>query len=163
MLPEYQKKLKITIIALFVLIFTIIIIAFISNIVKNNNKNKELSNDTYNTNFDYIGVVKDDNNIYNLYGVKNEVETNLNLTTFYKVEDIKYLNGKVIIYSDAVNEIRYDKSDDKYYFYELDSYYSSNYSFKLANSYLVGLDKENNLYYDEYGNNFNNKKLIARG
>ena len=72
-----------------------------------------------------------------LYGISGDEEEYLNVRTFYNVEDMIIKNNKLVIYSDAVNELRYDKKTKEFYFYEIDSNYSNKYKVLLSKDYIV--------------------------
>ena len=72
-----------------------------------------------------------------MYGISGDEEEYLNVRTFYNVEDMIIKNNKLVIYSDAVNELRYDKKTKEFYFYEIDSNYSNKYKVLLSKDYIV--------------------------
>lgn len=137
MLPEKKKKLIIGIIAIIVIIIVVFLLGKLSSFIKDKGKEtKERRNDSYSEKFKYIGIFQDEDKILNLYGIDEE-ETSLGVRTFYDILDIKLINEKLVLYSDATNELRYDKNEDEYYFYELDTKYNNNYKIRLANKYVV--------------------------
>ena len=116
MLPEKRKKLIITSISIIVMIFVIIGIAKLSSYIKRMNTPVQdlKNNDTYPSKYQYYGFSKDQDNIYKLYGIMGKDETYLNLRTFYNIKDYTLRNNKLVIYSDAINEIRYDSKEDEF-------------------------------------------------
>ena len=107
------------------------------------------NNDTYPSKYQYYGFSKDQDNIYKLYGIMGKDETYLNLRTFYNIKDYTLRNNKLVIYSDAINEIRYDSKEDEFYFYELDSFYSKDYTVRVTDKFFVKVGP-NNMYYKLY-------------
>lgn len=164
MLPEKQKKIIITCISIVVMIFVIIGIGMLSSYIKKKNTpaNDLKNNDLYPSKYQYYGFMKDQDNIYKLYGIMGKNETYLDLRTFYSIKDYVLRNQKLIVYSDAVNEIRYDQDEDEFYFYELDSFYSKDYTVRVTDKYIVKVGP-NNLYYKKYGDSedteIENKKV----
>ena len=139
MLPEKKKRLIIALISGVVIVITVFLLGKLSAFIKSGN---ELRNDDYQNIYTYIGISKDRDGIYKIYGINKEREDYLNIKTFYDIKDILNKENKIVIYSDAVNEIRYNKNKKEFYFYELDRFYSKNSDIKLTKDYL--LIKDNN-------------------
>lgn len=139
MLPEKRKRLIIGIIAIFAIIIIVILLALLSNYIKSRheNQNDERRNDAYPEKYEYFGITMDKDGIYKLYGISSNEEEYLNVRTFYNVEDMIDKDGKLVIYSDAANELRYDKKTKEFYFYEIDSNYSNKYKVLLSKDYIV--------------------------
>lgn len=139
MLPEKRKRLIIGIIAIFAIIIIVILLALLSNYIKSRheNQNDERRNDAYPEKYEYFGITMDKDGIYKLYGISGNEEEYLNVRTFYNVEDMIDKDGKLVIYSDAANELRYDKKTKEFYFYEIDSNYSNKYKVLLSKDYIV--------------------------
>lgn len=153
MLPEKKKRLIIGIIATFAIIIIVILLALLSNHIKSRheNQNHERRNDAYPEKYEYFGITMDKDGIYKLYGISGDEEEYLNVRTFYNVEDLIIKNNKLVIYSDAVNELRYDKKTKEFYFYEIDSNYSNKYKVLLSKDYIV--TKEDKIInYRKYNN-----------
>ena len=153
MLPEKKKRLIIGIIATFAIIIIVILLALLSNYIKSRheNQNHERRNDAYPEKYEYFGITMDKDGIYKLYGISGDEEEYLNVRTFYNVEDLIIKNNKLVIYSDAVNELRYDKKTKEFYFYEIDSNYSNKYKVLLSKDYIV--TKEDKIInYRKYNN-----------
>ena len=136
MLPEKRKKIIVSIIAIIIFIIVVIAIGYLSKYIKSLHEVKMREDDKYPSIYEYYGILKDTDNVYNLYGL-NEEEKNLNLHTFYSILDVYVKGQKIVLYSDAVNEVRYENSSESFYFYELDSYYSNSYKVKLSEDYLL--------------------------
>ena len=147
MLPEKKKRLIIGIIATFAIIIIVILLALLSNYIKSRheNQNHERRNDAYPEKYEYFGITMDKDGIYKLYGISGDEEEYLNVRTFYNVEDMIIKNNKLVIYSDAVNELRYDKKTKEFYFYEIDSNYSNKYKVLLSKDYIVTKEDKINL------------------
>ena len=117
MLPEKKKRLIIALISVVIIIITVFAIYELSSYIRSRNNNttiEERNNDEYPSDYSYIGVLKDKDNIYKLYGIKDKEEKYLNVRTFYDIKSFELLNDKLMIYSDATNEVRYDKKLDEY-------------------------------------------------
>lgn len=142
MLPEKKKRLIIGIIAIIVCIIVVLGLWKLSSFIKDKNKTRD--NTDYSEFYSYFGILKDIDGIYRVYGISDNEEIYLGIKTFYEVQDILVKDKKLIIYSDAVNELRYDKDNNEYYFYELDSYYNNKESIKLSNDYMTTY-KDSNL------------------
>lgn len=153
MLPEKRKRLIIGIIAIFAIIIIVILLTLLSNYIKSRheNQNHERRNDAYPEKYEYFGITMDKDGIYKLYGISGNEEEYLNVRTFYNVEDMIDKDGKLVIYSDAANELRYDKKTKEFYFYEIDSNYSNKYKVLLSKDYIV--TKEDRIInYRKYNN-----------
>ena len=46
-------------------------------------------------------------------------------------------DNKLVLFSDATNELRYDNKKDEFYFYELDSSYSNKEIYSLSDNYII--------------------------
>lgn len=149
MLPEKKKRLIIGIVAVLLIILVVIGLWKLSNYIKSkNNVVDEKHNDAYPEVYSYYGIVKDEDGIYKLYGISDNAEEYLNVRTFYDIKSFNYLNNKVMIYSDATNEVRYDKKLDEFYFYVLDDYYSNKEDIKLGDDIVVSKNDANIVYWD---------------
>lgn len=140
MLPEKKKRLIIALISVVIIIITVCAIYKLSSYIRSRNNNttiEERNNDEYPSDYSYIGVLKDKDNIYKLYGIKDKEEKYLNVRTFYDIKDIITKDNKLVLYSDAMNELRFDKEKDEFYFYELDSNYNNKYSVYLSENHIV--------------------------
>lgn len=149
MLPEKKKRLIIGIVAVLLIILVVVGLWKLSNYIKSkNNVVDEKHNDAYPEVYSYYGIVKDEDGIYKLYGISDNAEEYLNVRTFYDIKSFNYLNNKVMIYSDATNEVRYDKKLDEFYFYVLDDYYSNKEDIKLGDDIVVSKNDANIVYWD---------------
>lgn len=161
MLPESRKKLIISVISIIVIIIVVFLIAKLSAFIKSKNTTEPVdTNDDYANLYDYYGFMKDSDSVYHLYGLKDGEEMSLDLKTFYDIQDIIVKDNHLIIYSDALNEIRYNKNNKAFHFYELNSSYSSKYKIKIASKYLITY-KDNTLAYLNYTDDLTNEIKIA--
>ena len=139
MLPEKKKRLIIAGIALVLIIITVFLLGKLSSYIKSKNDNnvtKERRNDDYPDKYDYYGILKDEDVIYKIYGI-GETEEYLNVRTFYNIQDYITKDNKLVLFSDATNELRYDSKKDEFYFYELDSSYSNKEIYSLSDNYII--------------------------
>lgn len=139
MLPEKKKRLIIAGIALVLIIITVFLLGKLSSYIKSKNDNnvtKERRNDDYPDKYDYYGILKDEDGIYKIYGI-GETEEYLNVRTFYNIQDYITKDNKLVLFSDATNELRYDSKKDEFYFYELDSSYSNKEIYSLSDNYII--------------------------
>lgn len=139
MLPEKKKRLIIAGIALVLIIITVFLLGKLSSYIKSKNDNnvtKERRNDDYQDKYDYYGILKDEDGIYKIYGI-GETEEYLNVRTFYNIQDYITKDNKLLLFSDATNELRYDSKKDEFYFYELDSSYSNKEIYSLSDNYII--------------------------
>ena len=150
MLPEKRKKLIIGAISVVVIIIVVILLGKISSFIKNRNDENTQRNDDYSKMYDYIGVTIDEDNIYKIYGISENDEKYLDVKTFYEVKDMINIDKKAVLYSDAVNELRYDNKKKEFYFYELDEFYNKYDNVKLTHDYMVISDNEK-VSYRKYG------------
>lgn len=150
MLPEKRKKLIIGAISVVVIIIVVILLGKISSFIKNRNDENTQRNDDYSKMYDYIGVTIDEDNIYKIYGISENDEKYLDVKTFYEVKDMINIDKKTVLYSDAVNELRYDNKKKEFYFYELDEFYNKYDNVKLTHDYMVISDNEK-VSYRKYG------------
>lgn len=149
MLPNRKKKFAIIVAIIIGIVLLVVAIASISGFINNRN-NKEKGNDNYANLYEYFGITKDEDGIYKLVGINETEEKYLDLKTFYEVLDVKIINNRIVLYSDATNEVRYDTKSKEFYFYELDSNYENNYNYKLTDTHLIKYN-DNILSIREYG------------
>lgn len=152
MLPEKKKKIIIGVITIIVSIVVVLLLWKLSSYIKSKNTDNDTKrrNDDYSDIYKYVGVLKDEDNILNFYGINDE-EVSLGVRTFYDIEDIKVYDKKLRMYADATNELRYDKKDNEYYFYELDTKYSNKYEVKINDKYVVVLSDDTLKYWEYNG------------
>ena len=59
------------------------------------------------------------------------------LILFLYIQDYITKDNKLLLFSDATNELRYDSKKDEFYFYELDSSYSNKEIYSLSDNYII--------------------------
>ncbi len=171
MLPEAKKKLIFTIVAIVGVIIVIIIMYNLAKYMKNHGESPEVVyDDPYPTVYNYYGVEYSDEGTYKLIGFdENFVRNDLNLRIFFPINTLYWRNNHLAFYSDATNELRYNKEEEKYYLYELDTFYSNNIDIKIVDDYLI-LIENNTLSYrkidsdeeTEITNQLVNKDVLTR-
>lgn len=145
-----DKKRLIIIGVLFTLFFIIvaIVISLITSYAKNKDAYKQES-DSYPESYVYMGVKYDASNGYEVIVPLDENFDEIDLTTrtFYSIKDINVFNKKVYVYSDALNEVAYNKNDNRLYLNEINSYYDSKSTVKLARDYIVLFETNGSIKY----------------
>ena len=160
MLPEKRKNLIIAIVAIILLVILIIVLASISNYIKMHTDTGKSDND-YLDKYSYIGITYDEEDtLYKIYGITSNFEEEyLNIGTFYNVKDAIIRNNRLVMYSDATNELRYDSKQKEYYFYELDLNYNRNTQVILTNDYII--NRNNGIIsIHKYGDDINEDVVI---
>lgn len=128
MLPEKKKKLIITGLALIALIIVIILMYNLGKYMQEKSKINEdtIIDDAYPNNYPYYGFLFDEDGNYQLMGLdSNFEETKLNLRSFYKMDNLYYYNDHLVLYTDAINQVNYNKEDEEYFFFEQNPFYSN--------------------------------------
>lgn len=151
MLPDKRKKLMIITISIIFLVLVVLGVSFITKMIKKNVETPFIS-DIYPKDAIYIGIQHDSKNDTEVLTVLNGSfeKTTHALSTFYKISDYKVINNRLVIYSDAINEIAYKASDDEFIFNEIDSFYSNKLDVRLAQDYVVFLTDKGTLEYRNY-------------
>lgn len=163
MLPDKRKKIMIATISIFFLILVVLGVSFLTKTIKKNVETPFIS-DAYPQEVIYIGVQHDSKNDTEVLSILNGAfeKTTHSLSTFYKISDYKVINNRLVIYSDAINEIAYKANEDEFIFNEIDSFYSNRIDVRLANDYVVFLTDTGALEYRNYNANEKGKnKTIA--
>lgn len=161
MMPDKKKKLIITIVSIIAIILLVIVISSISSFIKDR-ADIGRSSDLYPEELMYFGIIYDKENEYqNIIALNEDFESlEYEIKSFYKIQDIKVSNEKLLIYSDALNEIAYDKEKDEFYLNEIDSYYNANTNVYLAKDYMVFLTKDGSLEYILYDHKEKDKNIV---
>lgn len=148
MLPEAKKKLIFTIVVIVGVIIVIIIMYNLAKFMKNHGESPEVVyDDPYPTIYDYYAIEYSDEGTYKLIGFdENFVRNDLDLRIFFPTNTLYWRNNHLAFYSDATNELRYNSEEEKYYLYELDTFYSNNVDIKIVDDYLI-LIENNTLSY----------------
>lgn len=137
MLPNKKKTITRIFIIIIITILFIFLMFQVTKYAKNDNQI-----DNYPKNVKYIGIVNDLKNSYEKLVILddnfNKIGTEINC--FYKIKDYKIINNRFIFFSDALNEIAYNKKKKVFYIKELNSYLSNLNDIKISDNYIVELD-----------------------
>ena len=156
MLPEKRKELIIFGASIVGVIIIIILMYNLAKFMHNRSEKLEAPDDAYDTYYNYYGVITDKDDNYQLVGINSEyIEKEIGLRSFYPINKMYYYNNHLRFYSDAINELRYDNEEEKYYLYELNSFYDNNTKVYLTNEFLIKLN-DKTLSYEEYEKDENN-------
>lgn len=140
MLPEKRKQLIIGIIALLGIILVIILMYNLSQYIRNRENSQEVVvvDDAYSSEYLYYGFIEDENGNYQLIGLNSDFEEEmLGLRSFYMMNNLYYYHDHLMLYTDAINQINYNATDNTYTFYEADPFYSNNVEVLIAENYYV--------------------------
>ncbi len=160
MLPEKRRNIIIGAIAIVILIIVIIMISILTNYIKSKDTRDTRRNDEYINNYTYFGVIKDEDGAYSIYGINEKNETSLNIKTFYDIKDMRVINKRLVFYSDALNEIRFDSKKNEFYLDELNTFYKNSYDVSLTDDYVI-IKENNKLSYFEFTNEIKTSKVIT--
>ena len=156
MLPERRKRLIITIVGIVLFCLLVVSIYAISNYVKektaiNNKDIDDRANGSYPKEYTLYGITVDMENILRIYGIdSNYFEKYIGVRSFYKDQSEMIKDNHLFIYTDCVNELRYDDNDREFYLYKYDEYYSNNTKIKLSKNNIIMFDKDNNVITRKY-------------
>ena len=165
MLPERRKNLIIFIIGIIIFILLVISIFGISKYIKNRNEenNRDIDDrvsDPYPNDYAFYGITVDLENIYRIYGItSNYTEKYIGIRSFYKIQDSIIKDNHLFVYSDGVNDLRYDASNKDFYMYRYDDFYSNNINVKLTKDYMLLFDQDNTIAKKAY-NSSETKEII---
>lgn len=165
MLPERRKKLIVICISILFLVVVVLGIFFITKKIKGNQETLFVS-DAYPSDVVYFGLQHDEKKDQDiLIGLNSSFEkTEYTLSTFYKILDTKVIDQKLLVYSDAVNEVAYKEDDGKFLFNEVDTFYSNKVDVRLAGSYIVFMSDDGTLAFRKYQQSEKEKNhIIAEG
>lgn len=140
MLPEYRRKIIISILAVIGIIIVIFAMYNLSKYVREQEKidEEKVFDDAYPEKYLYYGFIIDEDNNYQLMGINSEFqETELGLRSFYPMDKMYYYNNHLVLYTDAINQINYNSTDDEFGFFELNPFYSNNTNVALARDYYI--------------------------
>ena len=148
--------------SLIALILVILIISFLTKVAHNNQENI-FKGDPYPNNVAFIGITKDlENDYYLIKPLDNKYNSlNYDMRSFLEIKDYQMQDKKLLIYSDAINEIAYDKKNNKFILNEINSFYNKNVNIKLTKDYFVIIDK-NTLSYQKINDNKEKRKEITK-
>ncbi len=145
MFPDRKKKLIIWGVAIIALIFVIIIMYNLSNYMRNlqAEQEEEYYDDTYPTDYVYYGFAVDEDGNYQLWGLDSDYnEVQLGLRSFYNMSNMYYYNNHLMLYVDGINQINYNATEESFYFYELDDFYSNTTDILISDDYYIFYDGE---------------------
>ena len=163
MLPSRRKKLIIIVLSVLLLGGFIWGIYFLTKMIKT--QEVVFKSDAYPTDVMYIGITYDEANDYRTLTMLDAdfKKTDYSLNTFYEVRDYHVVDHRLVVYSDAINEVAYNMKDDVFSFNEIDSFYSNTVDIKIGDHYLVYFTGSN-LEYRAYNTTEKSKsKVIAEG
>ena len=159
MLPEKRKELIILGASIVGVIIIIILMYNLAKFMHNRSKKLEAPDDAYETYYNYYGVIIDEDENYQIIGINSDYkEIEIGLRSFYPIDKMYYYNNHLCFYSDAINELRYDIEEEKYYLYELNNFYNKDTKVYLTNEFLIKL-KGKTLSYEKYDDDEN--KIIS--
>ena len=149
MLPSARRRktILIVIISLLSLIIVILAIYGLTKIAHQNEPTKFIS-DPYPDNITYLGLTFDEENGYYVFKALDKefnVLEDYSVRSFFAIKDMLVLDHKLIIYSDAVNEIAYDQKNNQFFLNEIDSFYNNQRMVKLNKDYMLILTQDNKL------------------
>lgn len=152
MLPDRKRNILIGIIAVLLIVIVVFAIYFITSFIKNG-VTKPFESDAYPLDYKYIGIQYDEINKYQTIVILKEdfskIE-NVNLRSFFEIKDMKVKNNRLYFYSDAINEVAYDKEKDSVLIHEVNEYYNNKVDLKLSDNYIVFLTETGSLEYRKF-------------
>ena len=139
MLPEKRKNLIILIISIIAIILVIIIMYNFAKFMRGAGETEEkVFDDPYPNTYTYYGFITDEDGNYQLMGLDSEFnETLLGLRSFYNMSNLYYYNNHLVMYSDAINQINYNATEENYFLYELNPFYSNATDVLITPAYYV--------------------------
>lgn len=166
MLPEKKKILISGTIAIVALIGVVLVIYFITAVIKKKNTEVFIS-DPYPKEYVYLGVRYDAANGYEvILPMKSDFTHEKGIVrSFEKIKDAKVVDNRLVIFSDLINEVAYNKKDGTFFLREINSYSNKEIeTLKLTNNYFAYLDVSGALEYQDYaGTLASDPKLITVG
>lgn len=147
MLQQRKRKVIIIVVIIVGLILITLGIGVITKVAKSSNNN-EFQGDPYPSNIKFIGIYynKDDENYIIKALDKDLQELKYEVDEYMDITNIHVVNNHIYYYSDAINELIYNKSEDKLEIKEVDSYSNNLNQVYIGNKYLVVLEQENIMY-----------------
>ena len=162
MLPEKRKNLIIILVIIVLVILAVYGGYFLSKFVKEKDKNPKIDFD-YPESAMYFGIIKDDSNFNKgivLDSEFNEISNKINLfypILSYKVSD----NNKLLFYSDAFNQLTYNKKEKTFFIKEIDSKISNLNGIQYGKNFIVYVTDSNELFMiDNDDNSFSIAKNV---
>lgn len=139
MLPGKRKSLIIWIVSIIGIILVIFAMYNFSKFMRNRGpQESEIIDDAYVEDYLYYGFAIDKDGNYQLMGLNNNFEEEkLGLRSFYAMSNMYYYDDHIILYTDAINQINYNKEENKYFFYEINSFYNNATDVLVTDLYYV--------------------------
>lgn len=160
MLPDRKKNLIIWIVSIIGVIIVIFLMYNLAKFMHNRSGNVVVADDTYPADYSYYGISVDEDNNYQLTGLNLDYdETILGLRSFYYIDKLYYFSDHLVLYSDAINQVNYDKNNNTFSFYEINSFYSNQIEVLITDNYYIFI-APTEIYYS-LKNDLNNTKSIT--
>lgn len=160
MLPDRKKNLIIWIVSIIGVIIVIFLMYNLAKFMHNRSGNVVVADDTYPADYSYYGISVDEDNNYQLTGLNLDYdETILGLRSFYYIDKLYYFSDHLVLYSDAINQVNYDKNNNTFSFYEINSFYSNQIEVLITDNYYIFI-APTEIYYS-LKNDLNNNKSIT--
>ena len=146
MLPEKKKELIIWGISIIGVILVIIIMYNFAKFMRGLGESPTeeiVYDDPYPETYTYYGFALDEDGNYQLMGLDSEfLETKLGLRSFYSMDNLYYYDNHLVLYTDAINQINYNKEEETFMFYEQNSFFSHSTDVIITPSYYVFITDE---------------------
>lgn len=160
MLPDRKKNLIIWVVSIIGVIIVIFLMYNLAKFMHNRSGNVVVADDTYPADYSYYGISVDEDNNYQLTGLNLDYdETILGLRSFYYIDKLYYFSDHLVLYSDAINQVNYDKNNNTFSFYEINSFYSNQIEVLITDNYYIFI-APTEIYYS-LKNDLNNTKSIT--
>lgn len=160
MLPDRKKNLIIWVVSIIGVIIVIFLMYNLAKFMHNRSGNVVVADDTYPADYSYYGISVDEDNNYQLTGLNLDYdETILGLRSFYYIDKLYYFSDHLVLYSDAINQVNYDKNNNTFSFYEINSFYSNQIDVLVTDNYYIFI-APTEIYYSSK-NDLNNTKSIT--
>ena len=146
MLPEKKKELIIWVVSIIGVILVIIIMYNFTKFMRGLGETPAeeiVYDDPYPDIYTYFGFALDEDGNYQLMGLDSEfLETKLGLRSFYSMDNLYYYDNHLVLYTDAINQINYNKEEETFMFYEQNSFFSHSTDVIITPSYYVFITDE---------------------
>lgn len=146
MLPEKKKELIIWVVSIIGVILVIIIMYNFTKFMRGLGETPAeeiVYDDPYPDVYTYYGFALDEDGNYQLMGLDSEfLETKLGLRSFYSMDNLYYYDNHLVLYTDAINQINYNKEEETFMFYEQNSFFSHSTDVIITPSYYVFITDE---------------------
>lgn len=160
MLPDRKKNLIIWVVSIIGVIIVIFLMYNLAKFMHNRSGNVVVADDAYPADYSYYGISVDEDNNYQLTGLNLDYdETILGLRSFYYIDKLYYFSDHLVLYSDAINQVNYDKNNNTFSFYEINSFYSNQIEVLITDNYYIFI-APTEIYYS-LKNDLNNTKSIT--